>query len=442
MSAPRLDPAAVGSAQLLAGKIAGNAGYFVAALLLARSLGPDGRGQIAFLVVVSLILARVAVVGIGEATTVFAAREPAQRAGQLATAVAFAGAAATLVSLLAGGGLFLVDAGGAADVDGSELAIVVAATVALAIADAAYGFLLGSDRVGRQAAITATSSWLYALLLAVVWVGGGLTVERAALAWALAHVLRAVWALHHAVDVAGLGRPSLSLLRSSLAFGSRAWVGTLARFLNFRADQVLLGFLATESTLGVYAVAVNASEALLYVPSTTAVALLPVVSRGHPRAGVEVVLRGFRSAALVTLGGMLVAALLGPPLLPLAFGSEFQGSVTPFLLLLPGALGFVAMSVFSSGLAASSLPGRSSLGPLVSLALGLALAVVLIPSFAAAGAAAAASSAFLAGGAVSLLLYRRWTEFDWSLLAVPRSGDLDLFRALARPLRLQRHGNV
>jgi O-antigen/teichoic acid export membrane protein len=196
-----------------------------------------------------------------------------------------------------------------------------------------------------------------------------------------------------------------------------------------------MGFIATESALGFYAVAVNASEVLLYLPSTTAVALMPLAARSHPRARPDVVLRAFRSAALLTAAGVIVAAGVGPPLIPLVFGAAYKSSVAPFLWLLPGALGFVAMGVFSSALVASSLPGRSSLGPVVSLAVGLPLAVTLIPEFGPSGAAAAASLAFLAGGLVSLAMYRRHAPFGWSSLLLPRRGDLDVVRALALPLR-------
>ena len=334
-----------------------------------------------------------------------------------------------------GGILLVLDVGGAASISTSEYIVFVAATVAVAVGDAGFGYLLGCSRIREQALITAASPWVYALLLTALWAVGAVSVVLAALAWAIAHLVRASWVLRRSVAVAGLARPSIPLLLESLAFGIRAWTGTLARFLNFRADQLLMGFIATESTLGVYAVAVNASEVLLYLPSTTALALLPVVSRSDPGARAELVLRGFRSAGLITLGGMILALLLGPALLPVVFGAEFDASVTPFLLLLPGALGFVAMAVFSSGLTASELPGRSSLGPVVSLVIGLTLACLLIPAYGASGAAAAASIAFLAGGAVSTALYRRRAPFDWSLLVLPRRGDLDVLLALARPLR-------
>jgi O-antigen/teichoic acid export membrane protein len=430
-----LDPTAIRSAQLFAAKVVGNLGYFAAVLLLARGLGPGGRGEIAFLIVASLILARLAALGVVEATTIFAAQRPGTRAAQLSTVTCFAVAGSALVSLSAGAALVLLDAGGAAAISTTECAVLVGATVSVAVGDAGYGFLLGCDRIRQQALITGASSWFYAALLAAVWAGSGLTVIRATIVWALAHALRAAWVLRQSVRGIGFGRPSTTLLRESIGFGSRAWLGSLSRFLNFRADQVLMGFMATESALGIYAVAVNASEVLLYLPSATAMAMLPLAARSDPLARVDLVLRAFRSAALITLVGMILAALVGPPLLPLLFGDGFVRSIGPFLWLLPGALGFAAMGVFSSALVASSYPGRSSLGPVVSLVLGLALAVALIPTYGPTGAAAAASVAFLAGGATSLAVFRRSTPFPWRSLVVPRRGDLDVLRALAAPLR-------
>jgi O-antigen/teichoic acid export membrane protein len=174
---------------------------------------------------------------------------------------------------------------------------------------------------------------------------------------------------------------------------------------------------------------------LLYLPAATATALLPIAARAEPEQRGQQTLRAFRSAALLTTGAVVVAGINGPLLLPVVFGAAFQASVEPFLWLLPGALGFAATAVFSNALVASKSPGLSSLGPLVSLVVGVALDLVLIPRFGATGAAAAASMAFLAGGAVAVAAYASRSPFAWRALLLPRRGDLDLLRALARPLR-------
>ncbi len=419
-------------------RAAGSAGFFTAVLILARSLGPTGRGTIAFITVSALVIARLAGFGMGAATTVLASRRMEARGALLANLILFVLTSALIVGSLGFAVLLSLAGQRPEGIGGPELAILVGAGAAIALVEAGGAFLLGCGRVQRLALLTATMTWVYPLLLGIVWVVDGLTVTRAALVWLTAETIVALVLLSQSARAAGIAAPRPRLLLESMHFGVRAWAGSLARLLNFRTDQIILGFLASEATLGIYAVAVNASEALLYLPAATATALLPIAARADPHVQVEQALRAFRSTVLVTTGLVLVAAVLGPLLLPVLFGSAYDASVEPFLLLLPGAFGFAATAIFSSALMASSSPGRSSLGPFVSLVVGIGLDLLLIPRFGASGAAAAASVAFLAGGYVALVMFRSKHPFGWRSLLLLRRGDLILFRALAGPLRAVR----
>jgi O-antigen/teichoic acid export membrane protein len=434
------DRVASGSALLFWSKVAGNAGFFAAVLILARALGPTGRGTIAFITVTALVAARLAGVGIGEATAVFVARRPELRGELLANVVAFMFGGALLAAAVACGVLVALGDNRPAGIGVGELTIIACATLVSALGESGYFFLLGRERIGTLALITATASWLYPLFLIALWSTVGLTVLRAAVAWTVAESIRALGYLGPSIRGLTLARPDTGLMGEAVRFGSRAWVGSLARFLNFRTDQLLMGFLASEAALGVYAVAVNASEVLLYLPAAMATALLPAAARADTGLRTEQALGAFRSAAVVTAAAGVAAAVLGPLALPLVFGAPFEASVTPFLWLLPGALGFAATAVFSSALMAGSSPGLSSVGPIVSLGLGVGLDLLLIPRFGASGAAAAASAAFLAGGCAALAVFRRRYRFAWRSLLLPRRGDLMVFRALAAPIRLARSG--
>jgi O-antigen/teichoic acid export membrane protein len=427
------DPLAAGSANLFWAKIAGNGGYFVAVLIVARGLGPAGRGTVAFITVTALVVAHMAGLGVGEATTVLSARRPGWRPVLLANGLAFFLGSGFLAATLAFLGLLLsgIEPAG---VGTPELVILGLGILACAVGEAGYSFLLGVERLRQLAYLTGCASWVYAALVLALWAGPGLTVGRAALAWVATEALRTFFYISLSIRGARPGRPSRSLLRESIAFGIRLWVGSLARFLNFRTDQILMGFIASEAALGFYAVAVNASEVLLYLPSSAATALLPLIARTEPGRRTGETLRAFRSVAFVTAAGVVAAAFLGPVVLPAVFGDAFDESVIPFLWLLPGTLGFAASSVFSNALVGSSSPGLSSLGPLVSLVVGFALDLALIPPFAATGAAAAASAAFLVGGATALITYRRVSPFSWRSLLVPHRGDLNVLVALAGPL--------
>jgi len=425
---------ASGSSLMAAQQALGAAGYFVSVLLLARALGPTGRGTVAFFIVVAMVTARVIALGVWEATTVFAAQRPAERPALLTNVAAFSAVGAVIGAAIAIGALLAFEGARPEDLGDQELVALGLGIFGTALSEAALAFMFGCSRFLAAAVCATALPWSYTVLIAVMVVGPGLTVETATVAWTAAALFGAVLMLVVTVRDVRPGAPSLPLLGESMHFGIRAWVGSLSRFLNFRVDQIILALIASEAVLGIYAVAVNASEVLLYVPNATSWAVLPVVAGSAAGLQAARTLGAFRAVALITAAGIAIAALLGPPLLPLVFGEKFEPATLPFLILLPGALGFAASAVFSSGLAAANAPGLSSVGLIVSLVVGIGLDLVLIPPYGAEGAAAAATAAFLAGGAVSAAIYVRMTKQGWGTL-VPRRADLAVIGAMAARLR-------
>jgi O-antigen/teichoic acid export membrane protein len=429
------DSIASGSAPLFWAQVIGNAGLLMAVVPIARELGPTGRGTVAFITVTAIIAATLARLGVTEATTVFCARRPAQRPALLTNLLLSVSAAALVAAVVVCGTLELVPRLRPPGIGNAELAVLAGAMFASGLADAGYMFVLGCSRFRLHALVTATAAWLYAGSMWLLAITGEITVVHATLIWVASQAAKAAVLLIASVRAEGLARPEPRLLRESLGFGVRAWIGTLSTAFNERLDQILVALLASETVLGIYATAVNAFDVLLYLAAAAATAMVPLVARADPALRTGRVLAAFRAVTLVTAGGIAVAAAAGPELIRLVFGAGFHDSAAPFLWLLPGALGFAALALFSSALVASSAPGRSSAGPLVSLLLGTALDFVLVPPLGASGAAIAASAGLLAGGALSLVLYRRLSPFALRALVMPELGDADLLRALAQPLR-------
>jgi O-antigen/teichoic acid export membrane protein len=431
--APGDQAIAAASAPLFWAQVLGNAGLFVAVVLVSRALGPEGRGTVAFITVTAIVAATVARLGVTEATTVFAAERPALRPALLANLLLSVTGAATVAAVVVCGGLLLAPSLRPPGVGDAELAALAFAMLCSGLADAGYMFVLGCSRFRLHAAVTIAASWLYAGAIGLADATADLTVLGAAVIWLAFQAAKAGVLLAASIRAEGLRRPDRQLLAEAISFGARAWLGTLSSAFNERVDQILVALLATEAVLGIYATAVNAFEILVYLAGATATAILPLAARADPVRRTERVLGAFRSVALLTLLGIAVAAVAGPPLIRLVFGSAFEDATEPFLWLLPGAAGFVAMAIFSNALVAASSPGRSSAGPIVSLILGVMLDFLLIPELGATGAAVAASAALLTGGVVSIVLFWRHEPFPLRAVAVPRRGDLALLRTVAWP---------
>ena len=423
-----------GSALLVTAKVVGNAGFFVAVLVLTRALSTSHRGQFAFITTGAQVIAGIAGMGLARATVVFVAREPENRGRLLTNGLLFAGASAALVAAAFCVAVALSKGSHLKGITGIDLGLLGVGAVATALAGAGNAFLVGCRRWRAQAVAMAGAPWVYTLLLIVTWTQWSLTIGRSLLIWVAYYAVFFASQLTAAIRVSPLGRPSRPLLVRSVRFGLRAWGDSLAQLLNFRADQLLMGFIASQAALGIYAVSVNASEILLILPEVAATVLLPILAGSIDETRGERTLRAFRVLSMISLFAMGGFAALGPVLLPLVFGARYQASVVPFLWLITGTIGFVATVVFTQALLAESSPGLASLASTASLGLGLGLDLVLIPSLGPTGAAIAAAATFTIGGLVALVAYRRRARFSYRLF-VPVRSDLDVLRSAVALVR-------
>lgn len=416
---------------VLLGKLGGNLGLFGGALVLARALGPADRGDVAFITTTALVFGVVSAAGLREAGTVFLARQPARRpqlvGNQLAFGTLFALAAGVIVCAV----LALVPQLRPANVNRLDVLILGGGVLAIALETAGFAMTLGLSLFRRMAIAQTLYAWTYAVALVLAWQFWELTVTRAALIWVAAQAFGGLILVGGVLRRVAPARPSLVLFREEWRFGIRAWVGSLSTFLAFRLDQMIIGVISTDTALGIYAVAVNASEVELYVPQSVANGLVPIIARTTPAARAQRTLRVFRLVLLAVLATTAVAFAAGPYLVPVVFGASFKPSVGPFLWLVGGGIGFVADSIFSAALVASDAPGKSSLGPFAALVVGTALDFALIPSHGATGAAIAAAAGFVAGGLTAAVAFARTYPVHWRML-IPQRSDWDEVSAVLR----------
>jgi O-antigen/teichoic acid export membrane protein len=105
------------------------------------------------------------------------------------------------------------------------------------------------------------------------------------------------------------------------------------------------------------------------------------------------------------------------------FGDEFRGSIDDLRVLVPGALGIVAIKLMSNALTARDRPALASVAIGVAFAATVVLDVLLIPGNGGLGAAIASTAAYLTGGAVAALIACRALGIDPGAF-LPRSGDV------------------
>lgn len=391
-------------------------------VIVARELGPVGRGDIVFLITVASIAGHLGSLSVHEANANFAGTEPQARpslfTNSLLLALAFG-------ALAAGGVAALVAAfpavGG--DVDRAILWVALA-SIPLVILRLYLHFLAQAD---YQFGVT-NAAWLLGPSTTVAVNGvlaltGGLSVGTALAAWIAGQALGLGLLIAHLHRRVGRGRHDWPLASRSIRFGAKAHIGRTMSVGHYRVDQWFVGSLAGSRELGLYSVATAWAEILSYLPSVLVLVQRPDLVRATSERAAAFAARVFRVAVLLTIplaGTFIVAA---PFLCVTVLDNEFSGAIDDLRVLTLAAFGASAVELLGSALTAQRRPLLTTAAVGVAFVLTIVLNAVLVPHFGGLGAAIAAVIASSAGGLAAAIIFSRALGSPVREL-VPRPGDL------------------
>lgn len=402
---------------------------FAGGLIIARSLGPEGRGEYAL----PLSLATIAWVAfhlsIESAIARLLAREEA-------TAVQLTRLSVQASLVLGGTGAIAASALGLATrdslLDGASTTAILlaAATVAPSVAGQLFAALL--LRRGRlrtfgyaQAGLAATQF----TLLAGTALTGALTPESTLLINLLATAALAV-ALG-AVLARDLGPgallPVLPLRWSLRAarLGASLHAATVGSYLNLRIDLLLVGAVLDARRAGLYSLAVVLAELVAIATATVATSALQSQTQLEERAAVRYTLSFVRQSFAAALLLTVLVAIGAYPFVILVYGDPWRESVLPFVILTVALLALVIEAPIRSLLLRVGRPRSISAAAFGAMLVNVALNLALLPLLGIAGAALASTvSYWLAAGLMLWLLDRRTDEPVLGSLLRSWRGDL------------------
>jgi peptidoglycan/xylan/chitin deacetylase (PgdA/CDA1 family)/O-antigen/teichoic acid export membrane protein len=413
----------------IAAKIVTFAANFIIGIIIARALGPEGKGAYAFVLQVVAVLAVVLGLGLTTANVRFvASREVSAKA---ATANSLWLAAATGIFAL--GVCLLVLAGPLAPDPPYSLAMALTAS-ALFVFTVLFAWLgavaagLSGLRPRSVAGIVAVLAVLGGLI--ALWLAGGLTPLRAvALGVAGQAIAVGVVLLQERGRMLAF-RPSVRSLKSMVSYSARSYVVELVGYLHLRLDILLLGWLVGAAGVGVYSVAVSFAEIARYVPIVIGAAMFARASQLSAEEAVRVSARISRLTAAIVLTTAAIFAVLGPLLIPLLFGERFSGAVLPLLVLLPGVVFMSVAEVPGSYLFSRGVIYWKSAAVIV--VLNVILNLIAVPRIGVLGAALASTVTYALFMSVILWLMRRESGVRYRELLVPTRDDLRAASAAVR----------
>lgn len=416
----------------------------VSSVILARALGPAGKGEYALIVLIPVLFQTIGGFGLDQAVVYMVARRRDDASSIAATLAATAAGLGVVLLILYYALSTFQPYRHYLETSGVEPGIVWVLIALLPVALAAQvtiSAILGLEKYRAYNLATLIAPTVNLVLLSALVVGMRLGVLGAVLAAAgagLAGLVAALLLLRNAAQRPMRRIPGI--VREAVSYGTRMHIANVSWFLHYRADMFLIGFMAGPVALGFYSTAVGLAEKLYLAPSAVGTVLFPRVASIGADEALSVTPVASRHTFWLTLGFSAVLALVAWPLVYLLYGTEFLPTAPLLWLLLPGVVSLSVGRVISADLGGRGKPGALAVANGSMAVLNLALNLWWIPIWGAAGAAAATSISYTA--AVFLLgqRYRRESGAGWRDLLILEPLER---AALARRLvSLGRRGSV
>lgn len=394
-------------------------------IIIARLLGPGGRGEYAVLTGLVQLLAMAGQLGFLAGAVQMGSRDavaPARlfRYAQTLPLVTGLLGSATLGAIVFFGPASMHQAGPAAVVAMIVLPILLAAQtrscVLLALRQpAVYNVLFIVQQLTMVAGVTIASIIRPSAASALV---GWLT---SCLLWAAL----ASWQVRRRLRPAPWSTLTLSELGRVLAFGAQSTGGSVLQLASSRLSLFIVSAQHGSAAAGVYSIATALAETMWQAVAAVAQVNLPAASAAYA-SGVrpEGVQLGSRLAAALTVIAAFALAALAPVLVPIVFGVAFAPAVLPLRLLLIGTGLFGLSLLLTVDLLARGYPRGSAVAAGVMLTTTVGLCLVLVPPFGPTGAAAAAATGYVAATLVSIWMHRRLADDPPSRLIAPSIADV------------------
>ncbi len=374
-------------------------------ILLARLLGPEGRGVLSTIQVGANTLVYFLGFGFAGTATILVGRS-SHRIGEIFTLAIWT----TVASMLLSAVLLLVPSArqwlGVTSLTTTSLLWCLAGVTVLL--SSAKAIAMGLQRFKLINAISFATSVLTLVFNAVVL---SVTAGSATAAVLVAVVVPLVAAAAYTSNLVRLlpkfFNPSSGLIREASKIGGRVVATGGLAYLLLRCDVFLLNHYWGKREVGIYSVGVTIAELALLIPSTLN-SLLFAKAASRESLSEKIVVATHMT---ILLGTVFVPAVAigGPMLFPLIFGRQFAGAAVPAAWVALGAA-FWAVASPVTGFAAGKegYPLSLIMTTAAALAVNVGINLWLIPTQGAVGAAKASACAYSVYALLAFAMF--WTS--------------------------------
>lgn len=211
------------------------------------------------------------------------------------------------------------------------------------------------------------------------------------------------------------------------AFGFLPMLALLMNNLNYRIDVLMMGRIVPDAQIGIYSVGISIAEKIWLVSDSLRDVLYSKLVKGRDTEEVNKVIRISVSACTVLVLGL---AALGKPFIILCFGKDYAESYYPMLIILFGTLVMVYYKIIQAYNIVHKKQKTNFLFLIISVIVNVVMNWFLIPVWGIYGAAAASLASYTVCALCFIFEYSHATKSRITDMLILKKSDIEMLKGL------------
>jgi O-antigen/teichoic acid export membrane protein len=384
-------------------------------VIIARSLGPEGRGLYALALTIGVLGIQLTNLGLHSSNTFYVARDSNLLAPLMGNSLLISFSLGGLCAVIIGLVFYAFP----------EMAPVQGPILYMALAWIPFGlaYLLNQNLIlGIQETRSFNKLEIYnkaisiVLIIAVI-LSGWVTPSSLFATSFLSLLICFIWTFH--ILGKHLSRPiklSKSIFGKYLPYGIKAYFSSLVGFLLLRMDLLMVDQILGKREAGLYDIAIGMSEMIYLFPLVVSTLLFPKLSAITDLREKWDLSKNVGKAMLAIMAVICcVGAVLAQPLISILYGNPFLACVPAFIFLIACKFTMAVHSIFNNFIASIHVPWAIIPISILILGINIFLNLFWIKTYGIAGAAFSSIVCFVLLIMVNFYYTRKYLSADFSL---------------------------
>lgn len=402
-------------------------------IIIARSLGPEGKGIYSLAILLPALLVTFTNLGVNPATVFYIAKRKYSSKEVFGNNIILTVLISTFTILVGLVIIFFLSSRLFPAVGKDYLLLALCLIPLPLFFDFVSHILVGLQRIATYNIIYFLQSFLFLILVGALLLGLQFGIKAAISAQIIAYLLAGIALFFFAKKETGgiFLRPNKEYLKDAALYGFKAHLGGVISFLHLRADLFLINIFLNPLAVGFYSIAVALAEGMWLISRSVGTVLFPkVASETDPESLKRFTPLVCRNVLLVALLVAILLFVFSHWLVVLLYSEAFLESIQPFRILLIGATAVCGHGVLVHDLMARGRPMLVSYTAGTSLVLNIILNIIWIPIWGITGAAWATTVSYSAMFIITVFIYGKISGNKIKDIILPQKSDFQYYKNL------------